>query len=730
MSHLVVRLPTVTAMASPSKKSLPPKPSGTADSPQLWSFLAPGIDLIMTKQQTGASFSQYAFLYTVVYNCCTSSKFGGELAPEDLYVELAHHLVGHLKPRVRKAKTLQDDALLRYHTAEWECYSAGASCLDRIFTPLNRGYVKWCRKSVQGVYKVYTLALAQWRRHLLAPLQLPLISAILETIAAQCKGAQIDEELVKKVVDSFVSLGMDAEDPKNEGLDVYKELFAVPLLAQYAPEAFMTRDESNASIYEYLKKVERRHREEDGVVPNLFADWADIQDPAPRESAAADTSAADAGRVPPNVSPPILFRLLIPIRLQALLDLEVEEDLQRMYTFLARIPGAVESLWKPFKVDITAAGRDAISRLVKDAVGPLDPRAYLDALLGVRGKYTTTILRCFKAEADFVAALDDACRKFVNRNAATGTSAKRSPELLATYADTLLRKSNQGQIVLFNYLEDKDVFLTFYTLKLSQRLIHGVSASDEAETRMISKFKRPCGDEYTNKLQRMFTDITISEDLTDSFKTQNRGNIDLAFKIMILGTRRPTTSSSHLSYSPPLIQAAVLLQFNCNDSLSLRQLLEATKLSQKILVQVLAPLVGAKVLVKQGKKQYKLNLGVLPLASPSCLFSSGLSTELAFKLEKLRVNLNRPLKAEKKEEVAVLKAVDEDRKYVVQATIVRILKARKTMKIQVLIQEVISQISQRFAPKILDIKKAIEVLIEQEYIERSGGSRDSVAYVA
>jgi cullin 1 len=68
--------------------------------------------------------------------------------------------------------------------------------------------------------------------------------------------------------------------------------------------------------------------------------------------------------------------------------------------------------------------------------------------------------------------------------------------------------------------------------------------------------------------------------------------------------------------------------------------------------------------------------------------------------------LNQPIKAEVKAESSeVLKTVDEDRKYVIQATIVRIMKARKTMKNQPLIQEVISQISQRFAPKIPDIKK-------------------------
>ena len=60
-------------------------------------------------------------------------------------------------------------------------------------------------------------------------------------------------------------------------------------------------------------------------------------------------------------------------------------------------------------------------------------------------------------------------------------------------------------MVLFKYIEDKDVFQQFYTTKLSKRLIHGVSASDEAEASMISKLKEACGFEYTNKLQRMFT---------------------------------------------------------------------------------------------------------------------------------------------------------------------------------------------------------------------------------
>lgn len=60
----------------------------------------------------------------------------------------------------------------------------------------------------------------------------------------------------------------------------------------------------------------------------------------------------------------------------------------------------------------------------------------------------------------------------------------------------------------------------------------------------------------------------------------------------------------------------------------------------------------------------------------------------------------------------------------------RIMKARKTMKNQALIQEVISHISTRFTPKIPDIKKAIDTLLEKEYMERVEGTRDTFAYVA
>jgi cullin 1 len=73
-------------------------------------------------------------------------------------------------------------------------------------------------------------------------------------------------------------------------------------------------------------------------------------------------------------------------------------------------------------------------------------------------------------------------------------------------------------MTVFKFLEDKDVFQKFYTKHLAKRLVNGTSASDDAEASMISKLKEACGYEYTNKLQRMFTDMSISKDLNTGFK--------------------------------------------------------------------------------------------------------------------------------------------------------------------------------------------------------------------
>lgn len=94
-------------------------------------------------------------------------------------------------------------------------------------------------------------------------------------------------------------------------------------------------------------------------------------------------------------------------------------------------------------------------------------------------------------------------------------------------------------MTVFKYVEDKDVFQKFYSRLLAKRLVNGTSASDDAEGSMISKLKEACGFEYTSKLQRMLTDMSLSKELNEQFKdlvqqSYNTGGSNGWFLLLLL----------------------------------------------------------------------------------------------------------------------------------------------------------------------------------------------------
>ena len=116
----------------------------------------------------------------------------------------------------------------------------------------------------------------------------------------------------------------------------------------------------------------------------------------------------------------------------------------------------------------------------------------------------------------FQKKLKDAFEDFINKDS-------RSASYLAMYVDDLLKNKVRGMseeevdeqleraIVIFRYLQDKDIFENFYKQHLAKRLLAGRSGSDDAERSMISKLKTECGYQFTSKLEGMFTDMRISK---------------------------------------------------------------------------------------------------------------------------------------------------------------------------------------------------------------------------
>jgi len=61
------------------------------------------------------------------------------------------------------SESLQGEALLRYYATEWDRYTKAANYINRLFTYLNRGWVKRERdEGRKSIYPVYTVCLSPY----------------------------------------------------------------------------------------------------------------------------------------------------------------------------------------------------------------------------------------------------------------------------------------------------------------------------------------------------------------------------------------------------------------------------------------------------------------------------------------------------------------------------------------------------------------------------------------
>lgn len=446
-----------------------------------------------------------------------AANFAGtaHLLGEDLYQNLKEYLQKHLADIYEKSKSHHDEVLLSYYIREWDRYTTAAKYTNHLFRYLNRHWVK--REIDEGkkdVYDVYTLHLVQWREELFSKVHQSVMSAVLKMVEKQRNGETIEQAQIKSVVDSFVSLGLDETDSTKSTLDVYRFHFERPFLEAttkyYEHESAQFVAEN--SVVEYMKKAETRLEEEKGRV-GLYL-HPDIMTPLMKACLGVLVSGHSA---------------LLRDEFQVLLDGDRQEDLARMYRLLARIIDGLDPLRTKFEAHVRKSGLAAVEKVSEEGEN-LEAKTYVDALLEIHTQYQALVDEAFAGESEFVRSLDNACKEFVNRNKVCKTGSTKSPELLAKYTDTLLKKSGRSAeeadleasltqvMTVFKYIEDKDVFQKFYSRMLAKRLVHSSSASEDSETSMISKLKEACGFEYTNKLQRMFQDIQISKDLNSTYK--------------------------------------------------------------------------------------------------------------------------------------------------------------------------------------------------------------------
>ncbi len=153
-----------------------------------------------------------------------------------------------------------------------------------------------------------------------------------------------------------------------------------------------------------------------------------------------------------------------------------------------------------------------------------DPVEFVQKLLDERDKYDRIVTQSFNDDKTFRTALNLSFETFLNLN-------QRSPEFISLFVDDRLRKGLKGLsdgeidvmldkvMALFRYLQEKDVFEKYYRAHLSKRLLSGRPISDDAERSLLVKLKTECGYQFTSKLEGMFSDIKISREMMQEFRT-------------------------------------------------------------------------------------------------------------------------------------------------------------------------------------------------------------------
>ncbi|XP_064456504.1 cullin-2-like [Ornithodoros turicata] len=708
--------------------------------------------------------------FSDVYALCVAFP---EPLGDRLYQETKKYLNEHVQ-YLYELVVNNDDLLAAYYT-HWLQYSQGVDYLNKLYMYLNTQHIKKNKLSeadlsygsvepTEQLLEVGELGLDLWRRNMIEPLRTNLVSLLLDAIEADRRG---DSSVPQKVVQGVILSLVQVEEYKRKlPLSLYQELFEGPFLAatgeHYQREASRLLQECGCSSY--MEKVLQCLAQE-----NLRS--RKFLHPSSYPKVTRECEQRMVGT----------HLAFLHQECEPMVAAERKGDLGRMYTLLRPLR-ALDPLIQTLQRHMERVGLERVASCTGTNGANVNvPQLFVEAVLEVHTSYQELIKDVFQADQQFVSALDKACATIINNRSNTKQPC-RSPELLAKYCDSLLKKSAKGisesevedrlsqSITVFKYIDDKDVFQKFYAKMLAKRLIHSQSMSMDAEEAMINKLKQACGYEFTSKLHRMFTDMNVSADLNGKFNTYLKaGEIDLGinFSIYVLQagawplgqsaispfaipqqleksvqkfeqfyqskfSGRKLTWLHHLCQAdvrlcylrkPYLVslgtyQMALLLPFEVTDTLSARDLQESTRLSEDQLFKQLQSLLDARLLNCSQE-------GPLSLATVLHLNKSYSNKRTKFKISAVVQK-----EAAQQELEQTHNSVDEDRKLYLQAAVVRIMKARKVLRHNMLVQEVINQAKNRFSPNVTMIKKCIEALIDKQYLERTPNCPDEYCYVA
>ncbi|BBG94238.1 cullin 3B [Prunus dulcis] len=697
-----------------------------------WKVLEHAIHEIYNHNASGLSFEE---LYRNAYNMVLH-KFG-----EKLYSGLVTTMTSHLKEISKSIEAAQGGMFLEEMNRKWTDHNKALQMIRDILMYMDRTYIPSTQKT-----PVHELGLNLWRDNIIrsSKIQTRLLNTLLELVLRERTGEVIDRGLMRNIIKMLMDLGPS----------VYQEDFENPFL-EVSAEFY--RGESQKFIEccdcgDYLKKAERRLNEElDRVTHYLDA-----------RSEAKITNVVEKEMIANH-----MLRLVHMDNsglVNMLLD-DKYEDLGRMYNLFRRVSNGLSTI----REVMTSHLRETGKQLVTDPERLKDPVEFVQRLLDEKDKYDSIIRLSFSNDKTFLNALNSSFEFFINLN-------NRSPEFISLFVDDKLRKGLKGVseedveiildkvMMLFRYLQEKDVFEKYYKQHLAKRLLSGKTVSDDAERSLIVKLKTECGYQFTSKLEGMFTDMKTSQDTiqgfyashpelgdgptltvqvltTGSWPTQPSVTCNLPsemsalcekFRSYYLGTHTGRRLSWQTNMGTADIKASfgkgqkhelnvstyqmcVLMLFNNAERLSYKEIEQATEIPAvdlKRCLQSMACVKGKNVLRKEPMSK--------DIGEDDAFF---VNDKFTSKLYKVKIGTVVAQKESEPEKQETRQRVEEDRKPQIEAAIVRIMKSRRALDHNNIISEVTKQLQSRFLANPTEIKKRIESLIERDFLERDSIDR-------
>ncbi|KAJ1735990.1 ubiquitin ligase (cullin) of SCF [Coemansia biformis] len=790
----------------------------SSEAARIWTDLSAGVNTILAKAGEDIDATLYMTLYTHVYDFCASLRpampgstyytpadmstaLYGSVYGRQLYTRLTDHVSQYMGEVAKRATAFKGDELLTFYNREWVRYGDAAKMIHNIFGYLNRHWIQREKDEGNNVCDINTLMFRLWRNQFFMDVRGALLESVFSLMTRIRDGQVADLGLVKSVVDSFVSLGSDDLVLGSKKMEVYDAYFLKPFIegTRRYYQAESERMLKEGSIRSYMAWVFDRIKEEEDRA-ELY-----LHESSLREFSEALNKVLIGKQ-----------REQLSAEFHPMLEAQEREDLRRLYLLLKRLgDGAgLEPMRNLFGAFVKSAGLEAVKRISSDQVAAESltnkARLFVDALLSVHDLYADILRGSFEDDPGFSKALDHACKEFINTNAVCVSDETNAARLLASHCDTLLKKGNataragptgaegassednlefqlSQAVCVFRYLKDQDMFQAAYWRFFARRLINEQSVSSHGEATMISKLKEVIGVDFKTKLSTMFSDITVSKDMTEQFREPGRASsagppapFDIGVKVLNTGSWPFKAPDTKLTLPPELsrvvdqftqfyqdkhsgrrlnwlwqyskadlkvffpgatgaaaktgyvftvstYQLAILLLFNADSGPGTGYGTEAGP--SLTLAQIMAATELDRDLVESEMDVF-CKARVLTSSTGKVSDDARFALNGGFKSKKLRMNLaglKRP--DQKREANEIQRAVDTDRLVKIQAAIVRIMKARKQLSHRELVETTIAHIK-LFQPQVSDIKQAIDKLIDTSYIERDESSRDLYNYLA